>query len=380
MLKTKFSSYCLNGLPIGCKLCVKGKKLVVFITGICQRNCYYCSLSSKRKNIDSVWVNERQCKSIREMIEEAKESNATSAGITGGDPFLKLNKTIKFAKALKRAFGKSFHIHIYLPTKFLTKNKLKKLSKHVNEVRLHPEFLARKLTKKEKEKEFRKEIEKIKLASLFWKKQNIGIELPMLPDKKQEIFDFILKIKNYISFVNLNELEISDTNFNYITKNYKLKKGGYVVSGSKEAGLWLLQELSFLRKKRNFGKKRTTNAQKPNIKLKIHLCTAETKNWFQYKNRLKRHKILPYGYKTKDGTVLYFAVYTKNEKEFKKLIKELRKELKEKKTFRKICIDKRKKRILLSEKAAKELINKYKIIKVEEFPTYDGMEVEREEI
>ena len=30
------------------------------------------------------------------------------------------------------------------------------------------------------------DIDKIKLALLFYKKQNIGIELPMIPDKKQE--------------------------------------------------------------------------------------------------------------------------------------------------------------------------------------------------
>lgn len=355
MLKTKFHSYCLNGLPIGCKFCVRGEKLVLFITGICKRNCYYCSLSEKRKNKDDIWANERKCKNVGEMIEEAKESDARGAGITGGDPFLRFNRTLNYAKALKKEFGKSFHIHIYLPTKLVTEKKLKKLEKVVDEVRFHPEFLYKNLNKKEIEKD----IEKIKLANLFWKKQNIGVELPLLPDKKKEIFDFILKIKNYIGFVNLNELEISDTNFNYITKNYKLKKGGYVISGSKEAGLWLLQK-----------------CQKEKLKLKIHLCTAETKNWFQYKNRLLRHNILPFGYKTEEGTVIYFAIYTKNEKEFKKTIKKLKKELKNKKIY----ADKKKKRIIVCEKYVKELAKKYKIILVEEYPTYDRMEVEKEEI
>jgi hypothetical protein len=34
----------------------------------------------------------------------------------GGDPLLFLNRTINYAKALKKAFGKKFHIHIYLHT------------------------------------------------------------------------------------------------------------------------------------------------------------------------------------------------------------------------------------------------------------------------
>jgi len=335
--QTPFASYCLNGVAEGCKFCVKGRKLVLFITGICSRNCWYCSLSEKRKNKDDIWVNERKCKSIKEMIEEAKESNACGAGITGGDPLLKMQRTLKYARALKKKF-KHFHIHIYLPTKFVTKGKLKKLKRVVDEIRFHPEFLIN----KNKEKE---DIEKIRFASLFWKKQNIGIELPILPDKKQEILEFILKIKDYIGFVNLNELEISDTNFNFITKKYKLKRGGYVVVGSKEAGLWILKK-----------------CKKAKLKLRIHLCTAETKNWHQYKNRLLCHEILPFGKRTSEGTIVYFAVYGKK--------------IKNKLAF----ADKKKNRIIISERLVPKLIKKYKIYKVEEYPTYDGIETERGEI
>ncbi len=347
MKKTNFSSYCLNGAAEGCKYCVKGEKLVLFITGICSRNCFYCSLSEKRKNKDDIWVNERKCKSIKEMIEEAKESNAKGAGITGGDPFLRLERTLKYAKALKNNF-KHFHIHIYLPTKFVTKEKLKKLSKYIDEVRFHPEILVKNLSKEET----KKEIEKIKQASLIFGKQNTGIELPLLPEKKKEILDFILKIKDFIGFVNLNELEISDTNFDYITRKYKLKENGYVIAGSKEAGLWILKQ-----------------CEKEKLKLRIHLCTAETKNWYQYKNRLKMHSILPFGKRTSEGTVKYLAIYCKNNKELNNLARKLKK--------KQMYIDKNKKRIILSEKEAENLRENYKIETIEEYPTYDKMEVER---
>ncbi|MFA5084343.1 MAG: radical SAM protein, partial [Candidatus Paceibacterota bacterium] len=121
MKKTKFASYCTNKLPEGCRFCVKGQKLVLFITGICSRNCFYCSLSEKRKNKDIVWANERECGSPKDAIAEAIASRAEGAGITGGDPLIVLDRTIKYAKALKKKFGKKFHIHIYLPTKLVTK-------------------------------------------------------------------------------------------------------------------------------------------------------------------------------------------------------------------------------------------------------------------
>jgi len=354
MIKTKFSSYCLNDIAEGCKFCVKGRKLVLFISGICLRNCYYCSLSDVRKNKDVIWANERRCKNVKEVIEEIKVSNSTSAGITGGDPLLFLERTLEYAKAMKNKFGKRFHIHIYLPTKLVDREKLRKLAEYIDEVRFHPEFLCRKLSEDEAEED----MQKIFLASEFWKKENIGIELPVFPDKRQEILNFILKIKEHIGFVNLNELELSETNINNLGK-YKFEEGGYIISGSKKAGIWILQELEKL----SFKKETKQACQK----LNVHLCTAELKDWEQYKNRLLLHEILPYGKRTEDGTVIYFAIY----EGFDKLKSKLKGN---------IYIDKKKKRIILSEKTAQRLIKKYKVERVEEYPTYDGAEVMREVI
>src|SRR4030042_3184558 len=284
MKKTKFGSYCINGVPEGCKHCVKGKKLVLFITGICPRNCKYCSLSNLRKNKDDIWANERKSRDIKKIFEESIESRADSAGITGGDPLVRLKRTIKYVRELKKRFGKKFHIHIYLPTNLTDREKLRKLSKVIDEVRFHPAFLCN----KEKRLE---DIERINLAKEFFKKKDIGIEMPMIPDKKQEILDFILNIKKDIGFVNLNEFEIGESNFDYVTNKYKLKENGYIISGSKEAGIWILKQL-----------------EKRNVKIKVHLCTADTKNNYQYKNRLKLHKISPFGKKTKDGTVIYLVI------------------------------------------------------------------------
>jgi pyruvate formate-lyase activating enzyme-like uncharacterized protein len=344
--KTKFNSYCNNGVAEGCKYCVRGEKLVLFITGICKSNCWYCSLSDKRKEKNIVMANERECKSIKEVIKEVRESNATSAGITGGDPLVCLEKTIQYAKALKKEFGKQFHIHIYLSTHLVNETNLQKLSECIDEVRFHPLFLINK-------NEEHNDLEKMKKGMEIFGKENTGIELPLIPKKKKEILNFILKAKNFISFANFNEFELSETNFNHLTKNYRLKEGGYVVRGSLEAGKWILKELN-----------------KRKIQIKTHVCTAQLKNSCQFVNRLKRHEILPWGRRTEDGTVVYLAVYSKNEKDFKKLKKEI-----------KGFVDEKKKRIIVPENEAKRILNKgITITKVEEFPTYDQLEVESEDI
>jgi pyruvate formate-lyase activating enzyme-like uncharacterized protein len=348
MEKTPFDSFTCNGFAQGCNYCVQGKKLVLFVSGKCSRQCKYCSLSNKRKNIDKIWANERECHGVRDVLEEAEESKACGAGITGGDPLLCLPRTIRLIKALKKKF-KPFHVHIYLPTELVTEPRLRKLNQAgVDEIRFHPKFL---------EKDVNKEVKKISLASKFWKKQDIGIELPMFPSKVKETLDIIKAASSFIGFVNLNELEISDTNFDFIKSKYNLNEDSYTIKGSKKAGMAVLK-----------------TCEKLNLGLRVHLCTARTKNLFQYKNRLKLREVLPFGYKTKEGTVRYFIVDLNKmrNKDISKITSKLKGDC---------FLDKKKNRIILSEKIVeKAFVQGYKVERVEELPTWDAIELERESV
>ncbi len=293
-------------------------------------------------------MNEKKCKSINEVLKEVKKSNSEGCGITGGDPLCRLQRTIKYANALKKKF-KKFHIHIYLSTKIVNKDNLKKLSKVVDEVRFHPESLS----KNNNFKDINKDIEKIKLGLLFFKKENTGVEIPVFPDLKKQTFEFIKEISKIVEFVNLNELEVGENNINYIVKKYHLDKDGYTVKGSKEAGLWILNK-----------------CEKEKINIKIHFCTAETKNWHQFKNRLKNHEILKFGKKTEDGTVIYFIINYQNNKK----LKEIKKELNKKNYY----LDREKSRFIINSQKVREYKNKFQIKRVEEYPTSDRIEVEKE--
>lgn len=268
--KTPYLSYCSKDICEGCKMCVQGKKLVLFVNGLCSRNCFYCPLSEKRKNKNVSWANERKLSNdtniaIKEAIEEAKITNAWGMGITGGDPLFDENKTIKFIQAFKKEFGKSFHIHVYLIPETANEKNLAKLFKAgLDEVRFHPNIL----------KDVRgldDEIKKIKLANKF--RWDVGIEIPSLPDSEKNIFKLIDKTYRGVSFINLNELEVSDANLDLFSKmNYKIDENdvsGYVIKGSKETALKILKYCS---------------KKYPN--LLVHFCSARTKNLFQYKRRL----------------------------------------------------------------------------------------------
>lgn len=342
-MKTKHDSYLSTKDPCkGCQFCLKGQKLVLFMGGKCSRKCWYCSLSEGRKDSPTMWANERPCNSTKDIIDEAIESNAKGAGITGGDPLVYLKKTLQAAKALKQKFGKKFHIHIYLPLILVDKTKLEQLAQYIDEVRFHPSFIAEEIS----EERMQEEIEKIKLASSIFGKGNTGIEVPAVPEKKKEIISFIKKIQTYISFANLNEFELSDTNFDRITKNYTLNEDTYTINKSIETGKEIL--------------KRCTST-----KLKIHLCSAKTKNHHQYHNRLMRHNILPFGKRTIEGTVIYFTILSGNLKETAKKLK---------KYTKKFHIDNKGKRIILKESEVQKVFEtkKFEINFSEEHPTFDS--------
>ena len=338
MKSTKYSSYVSGKLPVGCELCVKGRKMVLFVTGLCSRGCEFCPLSKLRKNVDKIYANECEVKNFEEIVKEIKNSGAKGCSITGGDPLLKFDRTLDLAKKLKKMFGKKFHIHIYLSTRLVTEEKLKKLSEFIDEVRFHPDF----------EKPLKEELSKIKTATKFFKRKNVGIEIPMFPDKIEKIYELILNAQKFISFLNLNELETGEFSDERMRKKYSLNADGHTIRNSISAGKKLIDKI-----------------EKAKIKLNVHLCTAELKNNFQFGNRLKNYKKLKFSKKTKDGTIIYLATETKNKNFLNR---------------GDFFADEQKNQLILNPNVVQRIRTKIKIFRVEEYPTFDREEILREEI
>ena len=141
MKQNKHYSYNQKSICDGCKLCVKGRKSVIFITGLCPRSCEYCPLSDEKYKKDVMYCNERKVNKLDEIIAEVKISRSTGAGITGGDPLVKLGRTVEIIKMLKKSFGSKFHIHLYTSPNLVTEDKLNQLHKAgLDEIRFHPDM------------------------------------------------------------------------------------------------------------------------------------------------------------------------------------------------------------------------------------------------
>lgn len=369
--KTPFYSWKKGTLPKGCSMCVRGEKLVIFATGLCPNKCFYCPISEQKSGKDVVYANEWKIAREKDILEEAKLTKAKGAGITGGDPLVKLDRVVHYIKLLKKKFGKKFHIHLYTPLTLVNEARLKRLySAGLDEIRFHPML--------DKPNEW----PRILLAKQFsW---DVGVEIPVIPGKKKETINLIKFIEDKVDFLNLNELEISDTNVNkLVERGFKAKDNlSYAVKGSQVMALDLLK---YLRKSR----------------LNVHYCTAQTKDKAQLSRRIKRRALnvaKKFDFVTKDGTLVRGCIYLKNLVPgvgYRKLLEHAnRKSILKKlngmnaliqKKFRipqsLIAVDPLKLRIVTSISVVDELNSKLKNLGlipaiIEEYPTWDAMEVD----
>ena len=260
-----------NYLPRGCEICMQGAGLVLFVTGLCERRCFYCPLSEERKDKDQAFANEQPVSCVADIIREANLIGALGTGITGGEPLLNVDRVVEYIEALKREFGKEHHIHLYtgiLPGRdVLTRLK----SAGLDEIRFHPQSTT-------DASGLRKTLAKAKEVGL-----EAGVEMPAM-GPAPAILD---AVRDTGTFLNLNELEFSDTNQEHLRSlgfcAHDLDCGA---EGSEE-----IARKSFM----------ADDAR-------IHFCPSRFKDAVQLRERLKRRAqrvSRAFDIPTEDGTLVY---------------------------------------------------------------------------
>jgi len=262
----------------GCFLCFSGKKSVVFITGLCKEQCYYCPVNRDYLYRDVMKVNERFVRSVSEIPAEIARSNSSGAGITGGDPLTVPERTVEAIELLKSLFGSRFHVHLYTTGRDLTRELVRRLERAgLDELRFHPI-----------KSEYLKKVELAAKESSI----DVGIEVPSIPGSE----DWILALARFLDrvggkFLNLNELEVSPGNyFQLVSRGFTVKRGGISVEGSAETA-----------------KRAMLLAIESGIKTPIHFCPAAYKDRVQTRMRFFQtasNSAEAYEKPTKEGTLL----------------------------------------------------------------------------
>ncbi|HOP09435.1 MAG TPA: hypothetical protein PLC12_04380, partial [Candidatus Methanofastidiosa archaeon] len=162
--------------------------------------------------------------------------------------------TIKYASLLKKTFGDGHHIHLYTPGNLIDRTILGYLENVVDEIRFHP-----------KEEDW----DKIGLALSF--DIDVGAEIPVIPGEKENILRFCKHLENVgAAFINLNELEYSDTNMEALrSRGFEFSGDSNAVIGSEELALEIVESTR-------------------DMDLSVHYCSSRFKDGIQLRERLKR--------------------------------------------------------------------------------------------
>ena len=283
----------IGSLPTGCTLCGPGKKMVLLITGRCNSRCFYCPLSFAKRHKNVIYANELKVHELDEIVGEAKAISAGGTGITGGDPMVVPELTIGAISLLKETFSTKHHIHLYTAGDFEPKYIAKLSRAGLDEIRFHPPFDTWGKVNKKLEK-------LLELANSF--NLEVGAELPMLPGFEKVIIRFAKYLESHGGkFLNLNELEFSETNWQNCHSHGYVQKDplSNSVLGSETSALKILHELAAV----------------DGLKLNVHYCSAKFKDRQQLANRLKRRAknvIRPFEVLTEEGTFLLGVIEFEN--------------------------------------------------------------------
>ena len=269
-------------LSKACRQCCEGAKMVLFVTGVCGKDCWYCPISYERKDKDLAFANDRPVYDPQDIIDEARMMSALGTGVTGGEALLRLDRVVEYCRLLKNEFGKKHHIHLYTGTA-PNRATLEKLSGLVDEIRMHPP------------QELWKDILNTKYIESAKAAKEMGfevtIEVPSLPG-----LEYLIPALPYLDYLNINELEWSETNAGAMRRRgYSLEDDYHnAVPG---AAVWAEKLLAA-------GGGRCEDGTCG----KVHWCSSTFKDSVQLRERLKRiakNTARPFEEITEDGTVVY---------------------------------------------------------------------------
>jgi len=241
--------------------------MVLFVTGLCNSSCYYCPISEEKAKTDVTFADELPVSTDDDILFEVDAIQGEGAGISGGDPLCAFERTIHYIKLLKETYGTDFHIHLYTSQTTINIDRIMQLrDAGLDEIRFHPQ-----------------DDDWSGIEAAISIGLQVGIEVPAIPGNVEKLKHIARRAEDMgVSFLNMNELEASETNFEHLTAlGMRLTDlGSSSIAGSEQVARKVLDWAS------------------SNLKrISVHLCSAGYKDGVQLRKRLERRL---------DGTIREF--------------------------------------------------------------------------
>jgi pyruvate formate-lyase activating enzyme-like uncharacterized protein len=248
-----------RSLSPGCRLCGEGSWSCLFINGLCNGRCFYCP--TPQASIDQPTTNGLRFPQTADYVDYVEKFDFRGVSISGGEPLLTLEKTLKFIAAVKKRRGDAVHLWLYTNGTLVTRDILLQLrDAGLDEIRFDIGATRYHLKK---------------AALAVGVIDHVTVEIPAVPEDLP-----LLKVKaaemaeRGINYLNLHQLRLTPHNHAALAgRGYTFVHGEKVtVLDSELAALELLR-----------------HTVDNNIELPVNYCSFVYKNRFQRLAARRRH-------------------------------------------------------------------------------------------
>ncbi|MDO9081021.1 MAG: radical SAM protein [Desulfuromonadales bacterium] len=186
-------------LSPGCLACLEGKWSCLFITGNCNCRCFYCPTA---QNVGGdPGTNNLDFPKVDDYVDYLVRFGFSGASISGGEPLLVLEKSLKYLRAIRRRLGDSVHLWLYTNATLLTTDIAKRLrDAGLDELRVDIGATGYAL-------------DQVKLAVGII--PHITVEIPAIPEEEKLLQKKLVEMADSgVNYLNLHQLRL--TNHNYL--------------------------------------------------------------------------------------------------------------------------------------------------------------------
>jgi uncharacterized protein len=249
-------------LSPGCRSCGEGTWSCLFINNKCNATCFFCP--SLQDDVAEPSTSSISFADPRDYIAYIKKFNIKGVSISGGEPLITFDKSLRFIQEVRKTFGRDVYIWLYTNGLLLDKEKASRLKDAgLDEIRFDLSAVGYKTAK---------------IRHVAGVIDNVTVEIPAIPEDLELMKGMLPKLKEEgVDYLHLHQLRCTPFNQdNLRIRNYTFLHGPKVsVLESELAAL----ELIAWEKKHSIG-------------LPINYCSFVYKNKFQAISA--RHRYAPF--------------------------------------------------------------------------------------
>ena len=190
-------------LSPGCRACGSGSWSCLFINGICNMRCFYCPAEQEAEDVPQ--TNTVPFADPRDYVDYLKRFGFTGVSMSGGEPLMTCDKTLRYIRMVRRELGDGVHLWMYTNGTLATDERLRALrDAGLNEVRFDIGSLGYRL-------------EPVSLAAGLF--DVVTVEIPAIPEDVDLLGEVLPRLKEIgVDYLNLHQLRLTPYNYRHLSK------------------------------------------------------------------------------------------------------------------------------------------------------------------